>query len=297
MRLAGRQLVDARGSRGRAARRRRRGARRCARRGRACAATGRCRWSPCRWLIRTTSTPAQVARVGQRHDAAQQPDGVGEQRVGEHGAAGQLDADGRVAEEVQVRARHPASIGRADGHSHPAHRTARTSGRGSRARGPGRLRRPGAASSSTVRSCGWCGRAAGRPRRRRPSRAARRADAAGDADQAEARWWCARSREHLQRPGGVVAGGQRGQVDAHDVERHAGQQREDAVAHAVVVQAEADAGAPGGLQLGHQRGRGGQQRLLGEGQDQPRRAPGRRLAARSATSAARPSGVTCRRAG
>ena len=51
--------------------------------------------------------------VGQRHDAAQQPDGVGQQGVGEHGAPGQLDADGRVAQEVQVRARHAASIGRA----------------------------------------------------------------------------------------------------------------------------------------------------------------------------------------
>ena len=44
--------------------------------------------------------------VGQRHDPAEQADGGGEQGVGEHGAAGQLDADGRVAQEVQLRARH-----------------------------------------------------------------------------------------------------------------------------------------------------------------------------------------------
>ena len=46
-----------------------------------------------------------------------------------------------------------------------------------------------------------------------------------------------------QRPVGVVAAGQRGQVDPHDVQRDAGQQREEAVAHAVVVHAQPHAAA------------------------------------------------------
>ena len=73
---------------------------------------GRCRWSPCRWRDQHQVDAGPGGRAGQAATTRRSgPMRGGEQRVGEHGAAGQLDPHRRVAEEAQLRARHRASIG------------------------------------------------------------------------------------------------------------------------------------------------------------------------------------------
>ena len=204
---------------------------------------GRCRWSPCRWLIRTTSMPAQVAGSGSGTTPAQQPDGVGQQGVGEHGAArparrGRSSGRGSAGPGAPRRKYRPSLEGPFMAIDAPGERGVTLAGTGS----------PPAtstASSSTVRSCGSvrpCSRST--PVATTLAAQLGGADAAGDADQAEALGGADDHAEHVSARSSVVARGQRGQVDADHVERDPGHQREDAVPHAVVVQAEADAGPP-----------------------------------------------------